>query len=222
MKSPVVELKHVFKEYKLGSSRFDALYDVNLAISQGDFISIVGKSGSGKSTLMHLIGCLDVPTKGKIFIEGRDVSNLSESELARIRNKYVGFVFQFFNLLQRTSTLENVMLPTNYSHNGRNAVKEAIRLLELVGLSDKIQNRPNQLSGGQQQRVAIARALINDPNIILADEPTGNLDSKSSWEIMQIFKNLNKEGRTIIVVTHDEDIANQTKRTVRIEDGRII
>ncbi|OIP97183.1 macrolide ABC transporter ATP-binding protein [candidate division WWE3 bacterium CG09_land_8_20_14_0_10_39_24] len=218
---PIIELKNVYKDYKMGGVLVGALQNISLKIDKGDFVSIVGKSGSGKSTLMHLIGCLDVPTKGEILIDGKDISKLSEGDLARIRNKYIGFVFQTFNLLQRTSALDNVRLPLIYN-KVREIEDRATKLLQSVGLGDRIKHKPNQLSGGQQQRVAIARALINNPELILADEPTGNLDSKSGDEIIDLFIKLNKEGKTVVVVTHDEDIAKKAEKIIRIEDGKVI
>lgn len=221
-KTPIVELRNVDKEYKMSGVLVGALKNVSLKINSGDFVSIVGKSGSGKSTLMHLIGCLDIPTEGSILINGKDISKLSESELAKIRNRYIGFVFQTFNLLQRTTALDNVKLPLIYNNQYKEGNDRAVKLLQRVGLSDRLKHTPNQLSGGQQQRVAIARALINNPNLILADEPTGNLDSKSGDEIIDLFINLNKEGKTIVVVTHDEDIAKIAKKIIRIEDGKVV
>jgi len=218
---PIIELKNIYKDYKMGGVLVGALQNISLKIDKGDFVSIVGKSGSGKSTLMHLIGCLDVPTKGEILIDGKDISKLSEGDLARIRNKYIGFVFQTFNLLQRTSALDNVRLPLIYN-KVREIEDRATKLLQSVGLGDRIKHKPNQLSGGQQQRVAIARALINNPELILADEPTGNLDSKSGDEIIDLFIKLNKEGKTVVVVTHDEDIAKKAEKIIRIEDGKVI
>ncbi|MFH1566201.1 MAG: ABC transporter ATP-binding protein [bacterium] len=221
-KTPIVELRNVDKEYKMAGVLVGALKNVSLKINSGDFVSIVGKSGSGKSTLMHLIGCLDIPTEGSILINGKDISKLSESELAKIRNRYIGFVFQTFNLLQRTTALDNVKLPLIYNNQYKEGNDRAVKLLQRVGLGDRLKHTPNQLSGGQQQRVAIARALINNPNLILADEPTGNLDSKSGDEIIDLFVNLNKEGKTIVVVTHDEDIAKIAKKIIRIEDGKVV
>jgi len=216
-----LNLKTYIKTTKWGGVLVGALQNISLKIDKGDFVSIVGKSGSGKSTLMHLIGCLDVPTKGEILIDGKDISKLSEGDLARIRNKYIGFVFQTFNLLQRTSALDNVRLPLIYN-KVREIEDRATKLLQSVGLGDRIKHKPNQLSGGQQQRVAIARALINNPELILADEPTGNLDSKSGDEIIDLFIKLNKEGKTVVVVTHDEDIAKKAEKIIRIEDGKVI
>lgn len=220
--SPVLELQEVVKTYTSGESKFNALDGVNLSIFPGEFISITGPSGSGKSTLMHLIGLLDNPSSGKILLEGKDISRLSENELAKIRNVTLGFVFQQFNLLPKTSSLENVTLPLLYSdlpkseHQG-----QALEMLNKVGLSDKIKNTPAQLSGGQQQRVAIARALVNSPKIILADEPTGNLDSKSGDEVIALIHQLHREGHTIVLVTHDMDLARQAERIIFIKDGQI-
>lgn len=200
-----------------------ALVDVDLNISAGEFVSIMGPSGSGKSTFMNILGCLDRPTDGSYALYGESVENLTNLQLASIRNKRIGFVFQSFNLLPRTSALKNVELPMLYAGvNARDRKKRAIESLERVGLGDRIDHKPNELSGGQKQRVAIARALVNNPAVILADEPTGNLDSTSSIEIMNLFKELNNEGTTIIVVTHEPDIAHLTKRIVVFRDGRLI
>lgn len=202
--------------------KFRALKNINLTIAKGEFIAIIGPSGSGKSTLMHILGLLDRPTSGTYEFDGQDVSSLSENELAKIRNRKIGFIFQSFNLLSRTSALDNVALPLVYSGiSSKERLKRAKQALENVGLKDKFSSKPNQLSGGQQQRVAIARSLINNPEIILADEPTGNLDTKTSQEIMDIFKKLNKEGRTIILITHEHDIAKQAKKIISIKDGEI-
>lgn len=219
----VLELNDVVKTYITGSTQFNALNGVSLKINEGEFVSITGPSGSGKSTLMHIIGLLDNPTSGQVLLEGRNISNLKENQLAQIRNVTLGFVFQQFNLLARTSSLENTMLPLLYSDVPKPKREDiALEMLKKVGLSDKIKNTPAQLSGGQQQRVAIARALVNDPKIILADEPTGNLDSKSGKEIIELFHYLNKEeGRTIVLVTHDVDLAHQANRIIIIKDGKI-
>jgi putative ABC transport system ATP-binding protein len=219
----IIALDHIHKTYHMGDVEIHALRGVTLAIRQGEFVAIMGTSGSGKSTTMNIIGCLDKPTRGHYYLEGLDVSKMSKDELADIRNRKIGFVFQGFNLLSRTSALENVELPMLYL-----GVKPSERLqrakdaLEIVGLGGRMHNMPNQLSGGQQQRVAIARALVNNPSIILADEPTGNLDSRTSVEVMDIFQRLNEErGITIALVTHETDIAEYTRRMVVFKDGRI-
>jgi len=222
MVKPVLELKNIVKTYSSGNTKFNALDHVDLSIHQGEFISITGPSGSGKSTLMHIIGLLDNPTSGEVYLEGQNISRLKEHQLAQLRNVTLGFVFQQFNLLPKTSSLENVILPLLYSDTPRSQwTKLAQAMLEKVGLSDKLKNTPAQLSGGQQQRVAIARALINNPKIILADEPTGNLDTKSGQEIIKLLHQLNQEGRTIALVTHDLDLAKQAKRIIVIKDGKI-
>lgn len=221
--TPVLELQHVVKTYTTGTTTFNALDDVSLCIHRGEFVSITGPSGSGKSTLMHIVGLLDNPTEGKILLEGQDISHFNEEELAKTRNITLGFVFQQFNLLAKTSSVENVTLPLLYSdvpNKLRN--QKAIEMLTKVGLETKLNNTPAQLSGGQQQRVAIARALINDPKIILADEPTGNLDSKSGKEIVELFHQLHQEGRTIVLVTHDMDLAKQAERIIVIKDGKVV
>ena len=221
-KPVVLELKNIIKTYVTGGDSFNALDGVSFSIHQGEFISITGPSGSGKSTLMHIIGLLDNPTSGQVFLEGRDISHLEEKELAEIRNVTLGFVFQQFNLLAKTSALENVSLPLLYSDIPKNEHEAlSLQMLKKVGLADKIKNTPAQLSGGQQQRVAIARALVNNRKIILADEPTGNLDSKSGAEIIALLHQLHREGRTIVLVTHDMELARQAQKTIIIRDGKI-
>lgn len=219
----VIDLVGVSKQYQSGGKPFFALKNVSLTISDNDYIVIVGPSGSGKSTLIHIMGLLDNPSKGKVIFNDQDVSKLNETQLARIRNKGIGFIFQQFNLLQRASALDNVALPLIYSNfHPRVRFKKAKAMLLKVGLADKLDNHPNQLSGGEQQRVAIARALVNDPQIIFADEPTGNLDSKTGQGILKLFQELNqKDKRTLVIVTHDSKIARQAKKTIKIKDGRI-
>ncbi len=217
----VIELKNITKIYLTGKVEFAALKSVNLTVNRGDFTAIMGHSGSGKSTCMNILGCLDRPTSGEYIFEGEDVSKLSDSQLAEVRNKKIGFVFQSFNLLARTSAVQNVELPLVYS-GAKNRRQKAEEALASVGLAEKFANKPNELSGGQQQRVAIARALVNDPPLILADEPTGNLDSKSGEEIMKIFKALNDKGKTIVLITHEPDIAAFAKKRVYFKDGEII
>ena len=220
---PLIELKNITKSYPVGDSELKILKGIDLQIEQGDFVAIMGPSGSGKSTCMNILGCLDIPTSGSYKLDGKAVEGLAPDELAEIRNKKIGFVFQGFNLLSRTSALENVELPMVYANvDAKTRQKKAIDALEKVGLKERMHHQPNQLSGGQQQRVAIARAIVNDAPIIFADEPTGNLDTKMSVEIMELFVSLNKElGRTIILVTHEEDIARYAKRIIRIVDGEI-
>ncbi len=221
-KHRVLELKNIVKSYVSGNTAFNALDNVSLCINQGEFISITGPSGSGKSTLMHIVGLLDNPTSGQVLLEGQDISHLNEEELAKTRNVTLGFVFQQFNLLAKTSATENVSLPLLYSDVPKSErLSKSIEMLEKVGLGDKLNNTPAQLSGGQQQRVAIARALINNPKIIMADEPTGNLDSKSGKEIIELFHQLHREGRTIILVTHDLELARQAERLIIIKDGKV-
>lgn len=220
----LLQLINVSKIYKVGEVEIRALNDVSLSIQKGEFVAIQGPSGSGKSTLMHIMGCLDTPTEGEVVFEKRRVSRLNEEELAKIRNRKVGFVFQTFNLLPRTSALANVRLPLIYSglNNSREELQQARLALSLVGLKKRERHLPSQLSGGEQQRVAIARALVNKPKILLADEPTGNLDSKTGKEIMEIFKNLNRQDKTIVVVTHEAHIASYAKRVIKICDGKIL
>ncbi|MCL6442783.1 MAG: ABC transporter ATP-binding protein [Alicyclobacillus sp.] len=219
----LLELRGVYKTYFSGHQPYHAVKDVNLQICQGDYTAIMGPSGSGKSTLMHLLGLLDEPTAGDVLIEGKPIRNLSETDWAHLRNQRIGFVFQAFYLLPRTSVLENILLPTMYSRGAsRPGPREAMQALRRVGLSERIARlHPNQLSGGQQQRVAIARALINNPAIILADEPTGNLDSHATKEILGVFQSLHDEGTTIVLVTHDPDVAHHADRVLHVLDGRI-
>ncbi|MEZ8295972.1 ABC transporter ATP-binding protein [Vibrio splendidus] len=219
----LVELSNIGKHYSNGDTEIRALDGVDLSIEKGEFLSILGPSGSGKSTLMNMLGCLDKPTEGEYQLDGKNVAALSANELAGIRNQKIGFVFQSFNLLEYASALDNVALPLVYSGiKAKERRKRAAVLLEQVGLGDRLDHKPNQLSGGQKQRVAIARALVNDPQIILADEPTGALDSKSGAEIEALFNQLHAEGRTLIIVTHDNSLAERTKRIVTIKDGKVL
>lgn len=220
---PIIDLLNIYKEYKTETVTTPVLKGITLKIFPGDFVAITGPSGSGKSTLMNIIGVLDTPTKGAYVLNGTDVTHLSEDELAYVRNKEIGFVFQSFNLLRRVSALENVILPAIYAGiKEKERRNKATELLTKLGLDNRLNNKPNQLSGGQQQRVAIARALMNDPEIILADEPTGNLDTKSGQDVMRILNELNKEGKTIVLITHETDIANQAKKIVHVRDGNIL
>lgn len=219
----IIKVENVKKIYRMGDNEVRALDGVSLVVEEGEFLIVMGPSGSGKTTLLHLMGCLDKPTEGEIYIASTPVSKLNDSQLAKIRNKMVGFVFQQFNLLPRLTALENVELPMIYAGVPKSARrKKAKELLELVGLGDRLHHRPTQLSGGQMQRVAIARALANDPMVLLADEPTGNLDSKSGEEILKIFSELNERGQTIIIVTHDPEVAKHADRIVRMRDGKIV
>ncbi len=220
--SMLIETHDISKVYHMGAETIHALKSVSIKISKGEYVAFMGPSGSGKSTFMNIIGCLDTPTGGTYILNGNDVSNMTDNELAEVRNKEIGFVFQTFNLLPRQSSLENVALPLIYAGYGKSAREEkAQRVLESVGLGTRGKHKPNELSGGQRQRVAIARALINNPSIILADEPTGNLDSKTSYEIMELFEDLHSKGNTIIMVTHEEDIAKYAHRIIRMRDGLI-
>ncbi|MCX6269600.1 MAG: ABC transporter ATP-binding protein [Bacteroidetes bacterium] len=220
----MVSVKSLVKTYKMGDVEVHALRGVNVDIMKDDFVAIMGKSGSGKSTFMNILGCLDIPTRGKYYLDGVDVSSLSRDELANLRNRKIGFVFQSFNLLSRTSALENVELPLMYNKkiSSHEMHERSMKALEAVGLADRAHHFPNQLSGGEQQRVAIARSLVNDPVVILADEPTGNLDTRTSLEVMAIFQKLNQKGITVVIVTHEPDIAAFTKQNITFRDGRII
>lgn len=216
----MISIKDVTKTYIMGSIELQVLKGISLDIEESDFVSIIGPSGSGKSTLMNILGCLDVPTTGEYYLDGKEISMYNENQLAKIRNEKIGFIFQKFNLLPKLSAYENVELPLVYRGiKGKERKERTISALESVGLSDRMHHKPTELSGGQQQRVAIARALVGQPPILLADEPTGNLDSKSGIEVMKIIQDLNNEGKTIILITHDNEIANQAKKIVTIRDG---
>jgi len=217
----MIELENITKVYQMGKVEVPALRGITLNIEKGEMIAIIGASGSGKSTLMNIIGCLDKPTLGSYSLEGADVSRLNDNKLAEIRSKKLGFVFQEYNLLSRSSALANVELPLVYGGSG-NRHKRAMEALERVGLAERANHRPTELSGGEQQRVAIARALVNNPAVILADEPTGNLDSGVTAEIISVFRNLNQEGITVVLVTHEMDIAEQTRRIIRLYDGKVV
>jgi putative ABC transport system ATP-binding protein len=218
----IIQTSEISKIYKMGSEIVEALKSISITVNKGEYVAFMGPSGSGKSTLMNIIGCLDTPTAGRYVLNSHDVSDLSENELAEIRNKEIGFVFQTFNLLPRASSLENVALPLVYAGFSKSEREErAYHVLESVGLGSRAKHKPNELSGGQRQRVAIARALVNNPSIILADEPTGNLDSKTSYDIMNLFQQLHDEGNTIIMVTHEDDIAHYAHRIIRMRDGLV-
>ncbi|MCS7029001.1 MAG: ABC transporter ATP-binding protein [Bacteroidia bacterium] len=218
----MIRLEQICRRYVMGSEIIHALRNISLSIYKNEYVAFMGASGSGKSTLMNILGCLDTPNSGKYFLDGIDVSNMKDKELAAVRNKKIGFVFQTFNLLPRATALENVAMPLVYAGVSKSErLKRAKTVLESVGLGDRVHHKPNELSGGQRQRVAIARALVNHPSIILADEPTGNLDSKTSHEIMNLFNQLHQEGNTIILVTHEEDIARYARRIIRLKDGSI-
>lgn len=222
MSTPIIDIKAITRDFQLGSETVHVLKGIDLKINKGEYVALMGPSGSGKSTLMNILGCLDTPTAGSYILNGKQVSEMPDNELAEIRNKEIGFVFQTFNLMPRTTALDNVALPmvyAGYSKNERN--ERATEVLTQVGLADRMDHKPNQLSGGQRQRVAVGRALVNKPSIILADEPTGNLDSKTSVEIMKLFGEIHANGNTVILVTHEEDIADHAHRIIRLRDGVI-
>lgn len=222
MPNTVISLKGIKRQFNLGDEIIYALNEINLEINKNEYVALMGPSGSGKSTLMNILGCLDTPSAGQYFLQGIDVSKSSDNELAAVRNKEIGFIFQTFNLIPRLTTIENVALPLIYagwSKKERDA--RAIEVLQQVGLGDRMKHKPNELSGGQRQRVAVARALVNNPSLILADEPTGNLDTKTSYEIMKLFEDIHANGNTLVVVTHEEDIASYTHRIVRMRDGLV-
>ena len=218
----VIEIENIARHFFVGNETIKALKKIDISIEKNEFVALMGQSGSGKSTLMNILGCLDTPTNGNYHLANKNVSQLNDNSLAEIRNKEIGFVFQSFNLLPKSTALENVMLPLIYSgYDKKERVEKALTALKKVNLSDRVNHRPNELSGGQRQRVAVARALVNNPSIILADEPTGNLDSATSEEIMALFKDIHKNGNTIIIVTHEEDIAQYAHRIIRLRDGEI-
>lgn len=222
MAQNVIDIQKIGKTYRIGTQEVNALLSVDLQINKGEYVALMGPSGSGKSTLMNILGCLDTPSRGSYKLNGTDVSNMSDNELAEIRNKEIGFIFQTFNLLARNTSLDNVALPLVYAGvSKKERSDKASKALASVGLGDRMEHKPNELSGGQRQRVAIARALVNQPAIILADEPTGNLDTKTSHEIMDLLEEIHQKGNTVIIVTHEEDIAKRAKRIVRLRDGVI-
>ncbi len=222
MAQNVIDIQKIGKTYRIGTQEVNALLSVDLQINKGEYVALMGPSGSGKSTLMNILGCLDTPSRGSYKLNGTDVSNMSDNELAEIRNKEIGFIFQTFNLLARNTSLDNVALPLVYAGvSKKDRTEKAEKAMVSVGLGDRMEHKPNELSGGQRQRVAIARALVNQPAIILADEPTGNLDTKTSHEIMDLLEEIHQKGNTVIIVTHEEDIAKRAKRIVRLRDGVI-
>ena len=217
----IIKVHQLCKDYVMGDQVVHALRALDLTIEKGEFVAIMGPSGSGKSTFMNLLGCLDRPSKGEYYLNGEEVARMGDNDLADVRNRYLGFIFQNFNLLPRTSAIKNVELPLMYA-NAKNRTERAKKALEMVGLAQRMDHKPSELSGGQQQRVAIARAIVNDPVLLLADEPTGNLDSRTSEEIMALFQDLNREGKTVVIVTHEEEIALHCKRVIRFKDGRVL
>ncbi|HLP52876.1 MAG TPA: ABC transporter ATP-binding protein [Chitinophagales bacterium] len=222
MASPIIEIKNIKKEYVMGLQTIAALKDVSLSINKGEYVALMGPSGSGKSTLMNILGCLDSPSSGSYKLNNIEVASMTDDDLARVRNQEIGFIFQTFNLLPRLTALENVALPMVYAGLSKvDRTKRAEEVMRMVGLQDRMTHKPNELSGGQRQRVAIARALVNNPSIILADEPTGNLDTKTSYEIMSIMEDISRQGNTVIIVTHEEDIAKHARRILRLRDGLI-
>lgn len=221
METPIISVKELCKDFEMGDTVVHALRHVNLDIYPGEFVAIMGPSGSGKSTFMNVLGCLDRPSSGSYVLSGKAVAGMSDNDLAEVRNKYIGFVFQSFNLLPRTPAIKNVELPLVYA-GARNRTERAIQALETVGLAQRMHHKPNELSGGQQQRVAIARAIVNNPAMILGDEPTGNLDSRTTEEILAVFQELNRQGKTVVIVTHEEEVALHCKRIIRFKDGRIL
>ncbi|RLD98299.1 MAG: macrolide ABC transporter ATP-binding protein [Aquificota bacterium] len=223
MAKKIIETVDLWKEYTLGDQVIPVLRGINLVVEEGEFVAIMGPSGAGKSTLMHILGCLDVPTRGKYVLDGEDVSLMNDTHLSQVRNRKLGFVFQAFYLVPWATALENVMLPFLYSDRPpRDARQRAVDALTRMGMGDRLRHKPSELSGGQQQRVAIARAIVNNPSLLLADEPTGNLDSASSREVMEIFQEMNREGRTIVLITHDQEVAAYASRRIILRDGRIL